>query len=359
MKKVILHSNWSINTHLNKGVLQQMSLMKTVDASVDFLHYNTLKKTVTSINDISGVGIRNHISRLNEVYDVVLDTKPVLTWEEVYNDLDVSFLEGYDSFYIFGGAFNGNFTRGNENNFPLTKRGVNWQSSGKPMTYLTALLKANRKFGTPIHEVVFDPLEMSLNIINPEWQPTNHNVYHGYDFEEYGFKRLDSLQYFLTNNTQPTNLFFEDETEKEFDLVFGYTNIDGVGSRKKIIDTIQAKTKQAQEQLKNVRILLKDKVSDNTVPRDEYLQLIKKARFTLLFPAYDSKSFSIYRLIESLHNDCLPIVSPLCNIEPINKSFGVDLKDLQLEEFPSESRRLELLSHFKDKICRFEKGFME
>ncbi len=357
--KSLIHTNWGVNTPIYKGLVEQMSIANTIPGKKDLFHFSKSDKILNMLKDVSAITFERYYNCYNDLYDQIVKdyNKDLKTkWNDIYEQIDVSWMESYEGLYIFGGAFNGNFYRHpSANTFPNTHKGVNWVSSGSKMIYLLAMLKANKLYNIPMHEVIFDPLEMSLNLIDPDFRPVKYKLYHGYTHPEYGIERLDSLQYFLNN--KPID-FFSDDT-KTIDLTFGYTAIDGCGTRADILNEIDEKIQKAKTDLDTVVILVKTKDIDTTIPRDNYLDLIKKSRFTYVFRAYEKQSFSVYRFVESIYNDCLPILSTSCNIHQMNQTFGIDLSELMIDDFPSESKRLELLKYYKSKVCVFEKGFVK
>jgi len=118
----------------------------------------------------------------------------------------------------------------------------------------------------------------------------------------------------------------------------------------------------------NVKLFVRHKrlEIDTFINRDDYLDAISKSRYTLLIPPYDLKHFSIYRFVESINNDCLPLITSDVYIDDFVKSFGIDLEIInkliveystignKVNEF-SESERVELLEYFKTKCLTYER----
>lgn len=85
------------------------------------------------------------------------------------------------------------------------------------------------------------------------------------------------------------------------------------------------------------------------IPYEEYLQLIKTAKFTLSIPSYDENCFSLRRFFEALTNDCIPLVLDTCNykygfncnqefIDIVEKWLLVNVEDLSvLDEVVAEA----------------------
>jgi hypothetical protein len=95
------------------------------------------------------------------------------------------------------------------------------------------------------------------------------------------------------------------------------------GNRSKFSEKIS----EIAEQFTSVNLFTKDKVKniDNSIPIPEYLKLIEKSKYTYILPSYDNDCFSLYRFIEAIDLDCLPLLHPDCKVEDVQKSFNVDL----------------------------------
>jgi hypothetical protein len=78
---------------------------------------------------------------------------------------------------------------------------------------------------------------------------------------------------------------------------------------------------------------------------------------------YDPLTFSIYRMQESLHLDCLPLIHNTCNIEHIIDDFDLDKNVIEKllvgDEFQpfSEAERCDIIDYLKPKLTTFSKGF--
>lgn len=72
---------------------------------------------------------------------------------------------------------------------------------------------------------------------------------------------------------------------------------------------------------------------DTFIPRDEYLKYISKSKYTLIIPSYDRTQVSILRILESIHNNCIPLFTPDNNFDILLKSFpDFNYKDYILDE---------------------------
>lgn len=210
-------------------------------------------------------------------------------------------------------------------------------------------------YGIPLHEIAYDQQELSLNLIHESFRPTsNYTLHHGYNHPKFGYNRLDSLQYFQLNQFRMEEV----DLTKSIDFVFGYTVIT------KDRDSMFDEVKSIVSNFKNYNLYVHDKVNgtSNFLSRELYLEKIAKARYTLIIPPYDKESVSIYRILESIELDCLPLFHKDVNYKLIEDSFGVDLsrlilKDNSFEPF-TEAERCDIITHLKQKMLVVEKGFV-
>jgi len=177
---------------------------------------------------------------------------------------------------------------------------------------------------------------------------SNYWLYHGYDVTHYDILRLDSSQYMFNKNVK----WFE--PDKIYDFTFGYTVLQDSDRAKYIpwVNDMYGKFDKA-----NLFVKSDCDMPDTSVSRTVYLNRIEESRFTLMLPSYDESCFSIYRFIESLDKNCLPIIHESCILGEVEQSYDVDLSHLVVDEPMSEADRLELLDYYKSKFMVFEKGF--
>jgi len=72
-------------------------------------------------------------------------------------------------------------------------------------------------------------------------------------------------------------------------------------------------------------LFLRDKYNDidTFIKKDDYLNLVKESKFTLIIPAYDTKTFSAFRYIESIYSDCLPLILDTNYLEEVRESLYI------------------------------------
>jgi len=354
MSRGLIYSTRGVTASIHESLIQQMRVVETNNSKVDFLSSYKTDKPKQHIQNVSGLSLDKHITHLTKFYyDTAINMS---SWTDIYDSLNVEFLKEYQDLYLFGGLFStaSGLRRYTKRNgvFPKDVGQIKFESVAIPSMYVLALLKANHEYGTRLHEIVFDPLEMSLDLFHVDYAPKKcYNLYHGYDKPSLNMKRLDSLQYFLSKQNKN---FIEEQIDKDIDITFGMTVFEGF--REKYLN--DAKTIVNKFDKVNFYVLNKITGENTFVDRDEYLKQIVRSRFTIILPAYDGTCFSIFRLLESLHNDCLPLIHKDCYLKDINESYDVDLNELVTDEPFSETKRLELLDKFKKIFLTVDRKFI-
>lgn len=347
----LLFSTRGITSKIETATSQQMSMLKTF-GSFDFLTSTLTDRSSIFIEDNVGLDIQNNIY-ISETYTKLC--KIIRTWDECYDLLDVSNFSNYKNLIIYSGLFStaAGFRRGTKRNFVFPKDSgqLGFHSVGKLIVGYLYMLKAHKEFGIPLHEVSRDPLEFNMDCVHPDYTPnSNYNLYHGYDIPRYNMKRLDTLQHYLLNSK---TLFNVDNT-KTIDFTFGMTLVS------KERNYLMSDVKKMIGNFNNYKFYLLDKQNDTStfLTRNNYLDKISNSRFTMILPAYDLTCFSIYRLIESLDRNCLPLIHKDCVIKEVEKSFNVDLSPLVTDIPFTEDRRLELLDIYKPIFLQVKNVFL-
>lgn len=340
--KIALLTCWPFKSNYD-SLFRQMCVLAGND--IHLYHKYTTHKIKDYIEEVSGITINKSISVHKEFDDVY--TGKYSTWEEMCNSLD---FEDYDEVWLFGAPLSsGSLTRQYPdayNKAYRTDRGMNFKTytSKLLMIYLTAKLGHN----CPIREVSFDPMEASIATFSEAKDVT---VYHGYDIDHLDIKRIDTYQAQFERRT-PNNL------DKTIDFAFGYTYMS------KERDEIHLKIQKlfSNMNIENKQLYVKNKFTNesNELKYDDYIRTIGQSRFTLVVPAYQPKCFSCYRFIESIYNDCLPLLHKSCFVDEFAKSYGLEdfyLNKILVDEDNInevvnmlETQRLSLLSYFKSKV---------
>ncbi len=355
--RALIYSTRATGSNTNQSIFQQMAIVKTKNTHIDLLSAHKTTKGMEFIKNAAKIQIENQIDDVARYYhDSAIKMS---SWEEIYKNMNVDFLKKYSDLYLFGGIFSptSNLARGLKRNgiFPKDSGQITFQSVAVPTIHILALLKANREFGINLHEVIWDPLEMSLDLFHEEYKPhKNYHLYFAYDSPSLNIKRLDSLQFYLQEAEANKSSLFDFSVEKDIDITFGLTVVEK--KRQKYWDD----AKQILSNFNTPQFYGRNKFTDedNFLDRDSYLGQIKRSKYTLIVPSYYEPSFSILRFIESLHNDCLPLIHSDCVIDDVSTSYGVDLSELKVTQpFPEEQREI-LLEKYKKVFLSVEKTFM-
>jgi hypothetical protein len=336
--------------------------------NITFLTPKKSLKGISFIEEVAGIKI-NKVLQYGEHYNAMaFEPYPIYdTWLE-YLENERIFDEDFqvDEIVIFGSIISdaGNLTR--EKNLLRrilhTRNQMNFAANGSYIMGMFQLIKLSRNNKIPVHEICFDPCENSISQM-VDYKPYKLYCYHGYDWPDYNLIRLDSLQHYLNREKIGLANFFEEvDVEKDLDVCFGFTAL--TSHRERQYDNVMEGLNKSQE-VRNIvtKIFIRHKKLniDTFVDRDTYLSNIKRARYTLIIPPYDLCHFSIYRFIESIYNNCLPLITSDVYVDDFVSSFGISRETInkitvdystignRINQI-SESEREDLLQYFKD-IC--------
>jgi len=351
----LLYTSRSITGAQSVSLLQNMSVVEKLDSSFGFMNHSKNQVNSAYINSVSGLNVLNEELPLSQFVD------DLSNWKEWYELVDVSHLAKYDRIVVNCGLLseNINLQRSNKriHEFVSKRReGLTFDSTRRQIAIIIALLKLHREYGIPYYDMVWDPEEANIGLFTDEYSAKeNYYAYHGYDIPRYGLRRLDSYSDWLVNYEE-VSLF--GDTEKTIDFVFGGTFT--TKKRKHLSESYQ----ETANKFGVSRIYVKDRFSetDTTISKEKYLSELKKSRFTLAIPSYDITCMSIYRIQEALHNNCLPLIHPLCQTKELEDSFNTDIKPLIFNSDSSvipEYDRLQLLEHYKSVFLKPERFFNE
>jgi hypothetical protein len=350
----IAYSTRPYTGNAGTNVMVNSKILDHLEDECDLLMTTKTTKTIDKIREKSTYNFRQGVNFFHTWYHTV--GKNLKDWDEVYEKIDVTPLKDYKNIFIFGGLLSEGaaLKRGSklEGEFPHQCRGqIKFVSIGVHICYTLALLKANKEYGIPIHEVVYDPQELSMDLYHESYRPTeNYYFYHNYEIPKYNIRRLDTLQYYNQANPQ-------EPVEKDYDFIFGFSII--TKDRLPQLEKVNKITSMFQN--KKLFNINKFTGEYNFIPRLDYLNYIKRAKYTLIVPAYDAECMSILRIVESLNLDCLPLIEESCVLGELEKSYDVDMSHLVVDsnfKIFSEEERIRLLRYYKSKFCKFEKSFI-
>lgn len=306
-------------------IFQRCELNAKVITYHDILNEKVLHCNTTSWRAVSEEAVRTLIPEVNDIKQIV----------------------------IFGGSVFPMVNRGNNKMNEMYDTTAMMQRSSVAMTMLGAFMCVymGSEYHIPIHEVCFDPDENSVSQL--DIVDLDVTTYHGYDIKEYGYVRLDSLQYHLMH-TEP--LF----TDKIYDVMFGMT----VTAQKRYAAWLRLNGFLSTRSHTRHMFVHNTKSTPpiyESVVRNRYMEYLAKSKYTVVIPAYNDQMFSSYRFIEAIFYDCLPLVCEDCRYEEFTQSYGIDndvfkrivvgYDDINKTiDTLSESDRKSLVEYFKSKV---------
>lgn len=330
---------------VGSNLIEHFYHLNGISESFDLITSDRTDGARSVFMDNCGIKIDRVISDYTELY--YSKYNKFTSWMDIYNDLNVTQFKGYDLLYIAGGIHFPNSAiamNGKAKGVYPKKTGITYVSTAVKVINHLVMLKAHREYNIPLHELAYDPDELSLYAICDELKlvpENNYYLYHGYDSPTYFINRLDTIPYYYNHKQN-------DPKDKIYDLTFGYT------FKKDERSNYIQKFNDLANTVSNKNVFVKelggDKTTETFVQKSDYISYIKQSRFTYIMPSFWDRFFSVYRLQESVINDCLPIIGPDCNTSEICKSFDMELDDLKLDHLPSEEFRIEKLKYLKDKM---------
>jgi hypothetical protein len=347
---------------LTRSLVEHLAFLSAYSDKYDFV-YVTKNKTFQCadfITEVTGIQFAKKIS-IDEVWQKDVQSNVHPTWLNFMKKRDwFGHLENVKHIVLASSLLSEatGWTRRLKqvNKHVKVRNQMLFVSNSKPFATILQLMKLAQKTGAHFHEIAFDPDEYSMDLLSDVVPLPKHTLYHGYDIPEYGAKRLDAIQYYLMNGDNPLEAMFSLEDKKEFDLVFGYTAV--TPGREKFHDKVDTLLTKYANKLSTRTFVYHRNLGINTlVDRPVYLDFIRRSKFTLMLPAYDTSQFSYIRFIESIHNNCLPLLGNDVMIDAFAKSYGFTSDDFNeirhnYSTLPriSEKLRIDLLSRFKEKL---------
>lgn len=200
--------------------------------------------------------------------------------------------------------------------------------------FMTKILK--RDDCQLIHHII-DPQEMDYNTI---FEPSEINYvrHFPYSSARYNFERSDMFLDTYRNN-------WSFDVDKTYDFIFGYTVLtdDRCGN---LYDLLVSKLSDFK-----IEILLRDnkKDIDTFVNKDVYISKLRRSKFTLIIPAYENDTFSAFRYIEAIYNNCLPLILDTNQLDEVRKSLYIpDEIIVNIDDIANQLNKLDVDKIIKD-----------
>lgn len=363
--KIVIYLARGATGTLTRSLVEHLAFLREHSATYDFV-YVTKNKTFQCadfISEVTGLTFAQRIS-ISDVWEKDIHSNVHPTWLDFIEKCDwFGHLENVKHIVLASSLLSEatGWTRRlrQVNKHVKVRNQMLFVSNSKPFSTILQLMKLAQKTGAHFHEIAYDPDEYSMDLLSDVVPLPKHTLYHGYDIPEYGAKRLDAIQYYLLNSANPLDAIFALEDKKEFDIVFGYTAV--TPAREAFHDKV---TGLLQKYSNTKTFVYHRSQNINTVvERPVYLDFIRRSKFTLMLPAYDTSQFSYIRFIESIHNNCLPLLGDDVVVDGFAKSYGFKATDFDsirhnYKSIPriSEKKRVETLEFFKDKLFKPRDG---
>lgn len=358
--KTLLYTTYSWNVTNSKSIFQHIDF---IPGQIDILtNHQSLKFSFDNPRFFGRVG--------NEIFEDYLTTyKDAKTWKEYYDKIDVSQYKDYDNIYVIAPPTYGLYNMSDEKfnkcyfqyeNLLNSNRDLKFNSHGLPLLHMMVLIKASREFKIPFFQYNFEVTGIDFSRISG-LEPFEYQMFHGYRYRDLSFATTLQDYYVKHSKKDQFDLDFLDDSpqnEKSLDFSFCYYTFEKQNQkhRQSAIDDLKGKI---LPKIDSSKMFFYEYVKENkelkTIPRDEYLDKISKSRFTYIIPSFQYDVFSIDRFIDSIANDCLPLIHPLTYRKDVEETYNVDLSPLVTFEFPNEDKRLELLDYLKDKMLNVSK----
>lgn len=360
-KNVLVYSTRAVTSKHMQSLFEEMIVLREFAENIHYMSFTKTSKSYQKVKEMSQLSnlIETPFNYLKWYTEEVASRK-LTDWDDIINKIDISHLKDFDRFYVWGGLINSVCARRPKqiktiNTFPYLCSKV-WTSLGIQYINILAILKAHREFNIPITEIMHDPGEASLNLIQTEKLkiiPEKYDLKFNYSIPAYGVERFDCMQYFLKNNDKNnlTQLFMS--SQPKYDFTFGYT----VVMEDRNIDD-EPLVKLINDKFDNPNIFVKHKFKGiNTfVSRDTYIDYISKSKYTMIIPSYEKDQVSIIRIIEAVSNNCIPLFTDNNNFDALLVSFpdfcynDYIIND-DWEKYPEEKYN-ELLLHAKNTFLK-------
>jgi hypothetical protein len=324
MNKSLVYSTRPITGKLVTSLVQQMQFLEMYDNEYTFWDMKKTDSGARHVQSVTGIPMK-HTNIHTDSYN---KAKNLPNWGEVYESIDASWLADYDSLLLFGGLLSdgSKLKRGQSQIADMlkNKNQLKFVSVGSVMYCVLSIIKAHNEYGIPLMEFCYDTTEAALNLIPRENRNapdlTNYSLLHGYSIDRYAMQRVDNMQYYYNHIAS----MFDDYSKKEYDFTFGLTIL----TKERLHQLQKVEDVADQFTVRNLFVYNKLTGENNFLSRDTYLDLISKSKCTLVMPTYDESTISIYRVIESLHYNCLPLFHSSCKLDEFAASFDIDASDL-------------------------------
>jgi hypothetical protein len=287
------------------------------------------------------------IFRYKEIIDFS-DYHNCQSWKKSFDMLRYKFSK-YKFNEIFIGAFPINLRYENdglivnkyEQTFEDDKFCMKFIQAWKSFKYYLLAYFYMKEYGINVRHFIIDPLELNLPGSNRYFFYKNDNIKANY------FPFIEYTEFF--------DLDFDDhyvysDIKKDFDFVCGYTNTSATERYRGSSTRTMMKLAHLYKKFK-IFLLDHKRGIDTLISNAEYNFLIKRAKYTFMFPSYDRNEFSMIRFYEAINRDCIPLIHVDNNLSIAFRDkielFDIIVNDLIIENISDIPKKIKKLDHKK------------
>jgi hypothetical protein len=306
----------------NHSLVQQFSyLEKIVEdnniSDIIFISFNSTDFDLKNILKISKFKYPELIKSIKLGTTLENLFKKDFSYAEIAEKLikSINTIHEIDTLYLFGNTmFGAKKIKDIINKYSDSKKGFNFYTNRNKIVKSIFFNLLINKYLIKTNHIVFDPSELDYE------GGDNYNKFHCYSDSNLNLNRLDSLQYYLLNKESIIKI------DKSLDFVFGATILH---TMRNDLHPFFVSLLNYNSNTNKVFYFNKNKPEHKSyLPRPEYLELIKKSKYTLVVKAYEKSSFSGLRFIESIFCKCIPLLNYDSNYHHLN-TLGFNLEWLE------------------------------
>jgi hypothetical protein len=219
-------------------------------------------------------------------------------YDYIYDNLNITDDFKIDKIFEVNGVLTADFKINSDKSIRFLEVGynksMNFGSIKNAVLPLYFTLALTNKYSVKLEHLLYDPQSPDYSTFPEKFRPINYERTFAYNSKLFNFKKSNHINTYL----KTIGL----ENKKEYDFVFGYT-----------VTTNDRKWLSNEDLFTGIdksKIFALDKFlnKDTFIEYNEYLKYISKSKYTLVIPAYLQTSFSIIRFLESLYNNCIPLL---------------------------------------------------
>lgn len=235
------------------------------------------------------------------------------------NKKELERLEDYDYVYCIGvlrDSLLGTYKKYMEND-DFDVQSITYLSTIAMMKKVLPILHLMKR-GTKVVQYIVDWQEVDLWRLTDDKNQVKQISYYANKAKWRNVTENPMYQYYLLKSSEKA-----ESKEKEYDFVFGYTVFD---DSRKDVENIMTRLQREKGKTK-YRIFCKNKNKgiNNLVSQEEYLEYLRKAKFSMVIPSYETSEFSMMRFMECVFSNCVPLIYSTCNLECFYKNNMLDV----------------------------------